>query len=96
MTMKSNEITTETVEQIFLKIPETDPDNLVLMEESVVSSNSDNEQISTQHSSLISDKYCEDMNAKTVANKIASMIIDMEESDVMKNKREQNNPDPDF
>ena len=36
------------------------------------------DHISSQHSSLIADKYKEDMDAPTIANKLAEMIIDLE------------------
>ena len=39
---------------------------------------SEKEKMSTHYSSIIMDKYQEDMEAPTVANKIADMIIDLE------------------
>ena len=53
------------------------------------------EHISSQHSSIITDKYQEDMDAPTVANKIANMIIDLECKTNEETEDQQCNPDPD-
>ena len=57
----------------------------------------DTECISCQQSSLIRDKYKEDMDAPTLANKMADLIIDFECSSTISNKPGHKNsiPDPD-
>ena len=52
----------------------------------------DPEVISNQFSSVIKDKYQDDMEAPTVMNKIADMIINIECK--MNNAADKNNPDP--
>jgi hypothetical protein len=55
----------------------------------------DPEQISSHHSSIITDKYQEDMDAPTVANKIANMIIELECKENAEREERLGNPDPD-
>ena len=52
------------------------------------------ELISSQFSSLITDKYREDMDAPTVANKIANMVIDLESKSKPDLLEKCDNPDP--
>ena len=50
------------------------------------------EELSCNHSSLITNKYRENMNAPTVANKLVEMIIELEsQSDIFE---KQIDPDP--
>eukprot|EP00092_Neocalanus_flemingeri_P022722 GFUD01024642.1.p1 GENE.GFUD01024642.1~~GFUD01024642.1.p1 ORF type:complete len:2733 (+),score=580.47 GFUD01024642.1:994-8199(+) len=53
------------------------------------------EHISSEHSSLITDKYKENMDAPTVANKLADMIIDLECNLKPSSTEKYGNPDPD-
>ena len=55
------------------------------------------EYISSQHSSLITDKYKENMDAPTVANKMASLVVELESKSVSSKKPNEkySNPDPD-
>jgi hypothetical protein len=56
----------------------------------------DTEHISCAHSSIITDKYKENMDAPTVANKLADMIIDLEcKENATNSEQKYSNPDPD-
>ena len=68
----------------FFNQNKADLDHLESDEEYEESITLEPEAISSHHSSIITDKYQEDMDAPTVANKIADMIIDLEPKKIQK------------